>query len=304
MLLDRRDFNGFVYGMYYADGMGSALLQWKIYTVTLGVPEDCDKYPVRVMYLNVNNPRMRKNEGAQLARSELITRVKCAIRNRYKDKMEYVYDNLLHVSDNYKQSMLCDLAVNVDKDVSGLFEELNKQFEYAIIKIEGNQAKDFPKTFYYNADVDILVHAEDVNKVGDLMEKWLENKYGKGQQRGVTITRKYTEGETLVYVRIYGWEFFWGHVQTTNHFGMTNEFNEECLRNRTIDAQHQVYVLPPRYELVFRAIELVHAPHKEWHKSYINLHKDDCDAQLIEKAQGSNVEQLQALKELISSLNM
>lgn len=303
LMFDRLDFEGFVYGMYYADGMDDALLKWKIYTVSTGVRGGSDKYPVRVLYLNVNHPGMRKNEGCLLARSELITQVKSVIRNRYKDKMDYIYDNLLHVSDNYKQSMLCDMVLTADKDVSGLMKELNERFEYVIIKSGGRQSKDFPKSCYYHADVDILVHAEDVKKVGDAVEQWMEKKYGNGRQRGWTISRTETDGEVLIWSLIYGYEFFVGHIQTTNHFGMTNEFNEECLSNRELDTQHGFYVLPPRYDIMFRAAEAVHAPHKVWHREYVVAHKDEYDEKLSERACGSNMEQLQAIKELIMSLN-
>ena len=130
----RAEFIDFFRAMYYADDMDEEGIQRKIRNIANCLPEGCDEYPVRIFYLDVLNPEIVRNKGNQSARFQQIARLKVVIRNRFKDRiLHYEYDNIMHISDNYQQSKLCDYAIHYDKDMQTLFTKLSKQHSYVII---------------------------------------------------------------------------------------------------------------------------------------------------------------------------
>lgn len=282
---EKLDFDGFVRAMYFADNMSESGLEWKNQIIMDCMPEDCMEYPVRVVYMNVQNPNIIRNEGNNAGRSLQITRLKRMIRSRFQDKVaHYEYDNIMHISDNYQQSKFCDMAMHFDRDISGLFEQLNKQYEYAIVKLDGRQSVDFPKSIYFYTDVDLLVSSTDVKRVGDVVEGWLSNKYGNVSD-WVEVERIADEDEQImVRVAIRGWTCFMIHIQTGTHFRMSAEFTKECLAKRQLSANEQLYVVSPQFELQFRAAELLGNPQKKWHRRYIEEHIDAYDVLLTNMA--------------------
>lgn len=300
---EKLDFEGFVRAMYFADNMTESGLEWKNEIIMDCMPEDSQEFLVRVVYIDVHNPNIIRNEGNNAGRSQQITRLKRIIRSRFKDKIaHYEYDNIMHISDNYQQSKFCDMAVHFDRDLSGIFEILNKQFDYAIVKLDGRQSIEFPKSMYFYTDVDLLVQPTDMKLIGDVVEGWLKDKYGN-ISNWVEVERIADDDEQImVRVAIRGWMCFMVHIQTVAHFYMGADFVEECLTKRQLSINKQVYVTEPSVEILLRAAELVKNPKKKWHRRYIEKHMDAYDAQLTNKAYGYNQKLLENVQSIIASI--
>ena len=235
----------------------------------------------------------------------LIAKIKNVIRSRYKNRInKYEYDNIMHISDNYIQSKFCDLAVNIDKDVSDLFVQLNKQYDYVIAKAFGRQSIDFPYYYYYYySDVDIVVRPSDVQKVSETAEKWLNEKYGGKYEEWLRVERRLDDEEQVeIQVSLRGWRFFLVHVQTLAHFSMNNGITDEFLSHRELAENKPIYILPPIYDMLIRAADLVFKPHKDWHRRYIAKHIGEFDEQLAEKSFSNNPDFLQNVKQIISEI--
>lgn len=304
MELKKLDFAGFLRAMYYADVMNEDGIKWKLQSMANSLPEGCEDYNVRVFYLDVSNPDISRNIKNNTAQSRQIARIKKAIRSRFKDWVNnYEYDNIMHISDNYIQSKFCDLAVNIDKDVSDLFIQLNKQYDYVIAKAFGRQSTDFPYYYYYYSDVDIVVRPSDVQKVSETAEKWLNEKYGGKYEEWLRVERRLDEEEQVeIQVSLRGWRYFLVHVQTLAHFSMDNGITDDYLLHREFAVNKPIYVLPPKYDMLIRLADLAVKPHKDWHRKYIAKHIDEYDEQLAEKSFSNNPDFLQNVKQIISEI--
>ena len=302
MDLKKLDFAGFLRAMYYTDVMNEEGIKWKLQSMANSLPEGCEDYNVRVFYLDVSNPDISRNIKNNTAQSRQIARIKKAIRSRFKNRVNnYEYDNLLHISDNYIQSKFCDLAVNIDKDVSDLFVHLNNQYDYVIAKAFGRQSIDFPYYYYYYySDVDIVVRPTDVKDVSELAEKWLNEKYGGKYEGWLNIDRVVEEEEQIeIQVSLRGWRYFLVHVQTLAHFSMDNDITDEFLSHRELADNKSIYILPPKYDMLIRSADLVVKPHKDWHRKYITKHIKEFDEQLAEKSFRNNPDFLRKIKQMI-----
>ena len=305
MTYDEIDFRGFMRAMYFADNMTETVLQWKTQVMIECAPKDIEGYPVRLLYIDVLNPKMILNDGNYSARSLQIANLKKVIRNRYKPRLErYEYDNILHVSDNYKQSRFCDIVENMNRDISDMFKLLNKQYEYAAIKLEGRQSADFPHSVYLNTDVDVLVAPENVREIGDAIESLLKEQYDNTCGGWVKVSRIADEDEQImIVVWVLGFSCFMMHIQTVSHFGLNEEFGRVCLSHRELTGNKLVYALPAKYEIIFRASEFLHAPKKVWHKEYVAKHINEYDESLVEVACGQQPKLLKEMKDLFGQLS-
>ena len=263
LTFDEIDFRGFMRSMYFADNMTEEVLLWKTQVMIECTPDNSKGYPVRLLYIDVLNPQMIRNDGNNSGRSLQIMNLKKAIRNRFKHKLvRYEYDNVLHVSDNYKQSNCCNIVVNISRDISELFSLLNYKYNYAAIKLEGRHSAEFPKLIYYNTDVDLLVASKDVRSIGEEVQKWLANHYDNTFNGWVKVKRIVDEDEQImIVVEILGLNCFMIHIQTVSHFSMNEDFGHECLSNKVLSDNKCVYILPPQYEMLFRAAELTPYTH-------------------------------------------
>ena len=298
---DELELEGFIRGMYYVDGMTEWGINHKLQIMQDGRSES-GKYPIRILYVDVLNPEIRRNEGNSSARSLPITRIKKVIRNRFKEKIKhYEYDNILHLNDNYIQSKFSDLAITVDKDVSELFSELNEKYEYVLVKQYKRQSYDFPKSFYYHTDVDVVVNLSDMNKIGDMVENWWKEKHGNLEADWVDVKREIYDEEQKIIVTFRGWRCYMVHLQTVTHFGMGGDYNSEFISKRVQSENKMYYVLPPKYDMLIRAAELVHHPNREWHREYIKEFKKEYNEQLADVVYANNLDMSQQIKQVIAT---
>lgn len=303
VVLPKLAFVGLFRALYYADAMDEEGIKRKLQYIDDSVSGTMREYPVCIFYLEVSNPAIIRNEGNDSARSQQIANIKKVIRSRFKNRVNhYMYDNIMHISDNYIQSMFCDTILNFDKDMTELFVALKNQYKYAIVKYEGRQSVDFPKSFYYYTDLDIIVQSKDVRVVGDFIENGLLRKFGRAFDNRVEVVRRKNEDEQIeIMVLIRGWRCFMIHIQTLSHFNITENFIQECMENRTLTSNQLAYILLPQYDMLIRASELVHSNRKTWHRDFIAKYIDLYDKELAKRA-FCDLEYLNKVKNIIDEI--
>lgn len=299
--LSKLDFSGFLRAMYHTDVMTEEGMQYKINCMVNCMPDKCNDFSVRIFYLKLLNPEITRNPKNNTAQSAQIAKIKKAIRNRYKDKVNnYEYDVVMHISDNYIQSKFCRLAVETSKDISKVMHGLNESYNYAVVKAEKRLAPDFPYYYYYS-DVDMLIQEGKMNEAADFIYVELKKIYGEIDWWSVNKETR-NDGTMMVNVFLRDFRMLCLHLQTADHFSASLSFNQACLSARVKSANGQYYVLPPAYDMIIRAYEYVKKPHKDWHYQYIKSHIDEYDEVLLKNAYDLNPDMYNKINELIKSI--
>lgn len=134
LCMNEMEFVGFFRAMYFADSMTEDGIQRKLKYISDSLPSECKDFPIRILYFEVRNPMIGRNEINNTARSMQIARIKKVIRNRYKDRiLKYEYDNIMHISDNYQQSKLCDYVIRSKKRIEDMQYQLQRINDYIIL---------------------------------------------------------------------------------------------------------------------------------------------------------------------------
>ena len=272
---------------------------------------DTEGYPVRVFYLNINNPNIGINPRDSIKanpQSQIIKDVKEVFRARYKNKMSvYKFDNILHIGDNYLQNKFNEIIFNLNRDVSDLFEAI-KGYDYAILKYrDTRQSPRFPRTFTSSACIDIDIDIDDIEPLSNIIVEYFRKKYSIDENNDwiEIVNKRYDKAAAIVYLKLHGnYKFFGVDLQTIERFEMKPSFNEECLNSKLIDEVDGVkmYYIPDKWDLLVRAIEIIRKPHKTWHRRYIKEHFSEIDFDLLDRVFGDNINFKEKVKSLLRQI--
>lgn len=297
--MDANDFEGFLRAMYHTDILDEAGMKSKTKRIMECTMDVEDGYNVRVFYLHINNPKIGTNVKNYSPQSLEVRRIKEIIRTRYKNKLEkYVYDVIMHISDNYIQSKFCKIVVEINKDISELFDHL-KDLKYAVVKSEGRLPLSFPYYYYYYSDVDIVIGLSNMNHAADVVEQWLRKKY---EGDWVSIKKIDKDGTVQINVMIRDFRLLCVHFQTVNHFGMKDTFNDHLIEEYVLSSNGVYRITKPSYDVLVRAYEYVNHPKKTWHYDYICMHKDAIDRDLLSIAYFENDENKNKIERLFDEI--
>lgn len=297
MNLSAKDFEGFLRTMYHTDILDLPGMRSKTQRIMECTSEAKNGYNLRVFYLHINNPKIGTNEKNYTPQSLEVKRIKEIIRTRYKSKLEkYVYDVIMHISDNYIQSKFCKLAVEMNKDLSGLFNELDGT-QYAVIKAEGRLPSNFPYYYGSTTEVDIVVKKDTIKEAALVAEQWMRKKFA-GDWFRIQINEK--DDTFHVNVMLRDLRVLCVHFQDVTHFGIKASF-EDLLFNdigRSKDCSYKI--CPPSYEVLIRAYEYLNHPQKTWHYEYIMSHCNTLDDSFIAMAYDKGSEYYCKIHSLLS----
>lgn len=275
--LERGDFVHIFKALYYTDILDESGMDEKIRLIDGSMPEDTQVYPIRVYYLHINNPRIGVNPKNGTPQSQVIKRLKSVFRTRFKDRVKnYQYDVLMHVSDNYLQSKFCRILFEIDRDISGFFEQI-KDREYVILRAkESRQHTDFPKSIYFRSDSDILVrNIEIAEQLSDIAYDFAEQHFS---YPWISIEKEADVGEIKIIVRLHGFMVYMFEFRTTI-YGLNQEFADMCL-GHAIAGDFYKY-LPDSDEVIIRILEYIHKPQKKWYRDYISKNRNLLDESLL-----------------------
>ena len=309
--LKKMEFEYLLRALYFSDYPDEYIQTRKITKIYSAMNNDTEGYPVRVFYLNINNPNIGINPRDSIKanpQSQVIKDVKEVFRARYKSKMSvYKFDNILHIGDNYLQNKFNEIIFNLNRDVSDLFEAI-KGYDYAILKYrDTRQSPRFPRTFTSSACIDIDIDIDDIEPLSKIIVEYFRKKYSIDEDNDwiEIVKNRYDKAAAIVYLKLHGnYKFFGVDLQTIERFEMKPSFNEECLNSKLIDEVDGVkmYYIPDKWDLLVRAIEIIRKPRKTWHRRYIKEHFSEIDFDLLDRAFGDNIEYKEKVKNVFRQI--
>lgn len=274
MECERGEFVHLFKGLYHTDILDDYGANRKINLIEESMTDEEKKKPyhICVFELNISNPHIGINPKNYQTQSLIVKRIKTTFRKRYAPKiLNYKYDVMMHISDNYIQSKFCQLLLNMNRDVSDFFDEIN-DVPYVIIRAkESRQHSEFPKKFYFRSDVDIITrNAGDMLKIADSAYRFAQKHFTEDW-----ISLKTIEDKEVVKVKVYMLDFMVFQFEILQHiFGLDDDFRDECFKHRIKDSY---YYLPDSDEVMIRVVELCHKPKKTWYLQYITEHFSELD---------------------------
>ncbi|MCR4754401.1 MAG: hypothetical protein K5868_02605 [Lachnospiraceae bacterium] len=301
--LSEWSFKGIVKALYYEDVISEVDLEKKIANLIATSEIQDNSYGIRVIKCSVREPDFVVRKETMLPQSMTMKRMKLVFRERYKQYVSrYIYDVVIHSSDNYIQSKLTESIFEINTDVSDLMKCIGK-YEYCIIKYkDSRQDRDFPEKFYIHSDVDILIKAEDLNALTEYVYEWMSKNYSNMKKYLYSVELIDNNGSKQIRLNYKGFLIFCVHIQTTAYFGMRDNYNEVCLNNRIRDDKG-IYFLPIEYDIFFRLVEYIRKPNKFWHAEYISIHQLDIDKDIFNLVFDDRNDLAERVRKYVNSLD-
>lgn len=229
------------------------------------------------MDLFLTQPVYRIKDLSLMPISEKIERVKSAIREKYRESIDdYYYDIIMHVADNYGQSLYMETLLNNPIKMHAILRILEK-YDYAVLKLEGNEMLyDFPEHCPVGKDVDILINKEECSVIKREIQEYLEE-INDGKYIIKTVENKYS---CTIRVEIYGRMFFQIDMIYA-HPRLNGSYFDDAMKSRIKKACF--YVLDTRYESIYRMVSLRENPQKRHHYEYIVANKMKTNKATVKK---------------------
>jgi len=293
--LQKDDFFYLFRAIYHPDILDVAGADLKFKQIEQSMGEE-KQYTIRRFRLSCSSPMISVNEKNYLPQSLAMKRLKTTMRARFEERIKnYQYDIILHISDNYLQSVFIKELFDLDRNVSDLIPILD-EFPYTIIRAFGRQHEKFPYSFYYFGDVDVLVEETHSDDLYEEVKEYMESKFCSGWQN-IWIER--TQSSVIIWVRIRDLPIFGVHIQTVKYFDMQQE-TDGWLFEKRIKHPNGFYVFPPEIDLYFRAVQLIRKPYKEHHRQYMTSNYRLYRQEIATRLFGENSDMLLAIEELMS----
>lgn len=279
IVLEEGELEQFIKAVYFLDDVTPENLKLKMEYNYHSSNITSNRFPIRLIKLNIKKPHYKIKSLSGLPQSREIIRCKEAFRKRYMDKVyDYKRDVIIHIADNYIQSKFIFTLLEINRDISDLFKRLNGEAEYVVIKGGTNQHSAFPHKFNFKTDTDILVKADMLERVSDIVYDYAVKHF---KNDWVEIDRSESDEENgKIGVKLRGFSIFLFHIQV-NPSDIKTEFLSECISNRV---EGEIYTLPDKYETIIRMAEFLKYPEKMHHKKYVTEHGSSIDKELMKRA--------------------
>jgi hypothetical protein len=269
-------FERAVKGIYYLDDISDTKIDKKIEYMK-------DFYPktIRIMNVKFDDPQFRLkafNNSTISKEGEILKKI---IRNNYKLKIDnYFHDIIVHTGDNFKQSEFISHLFDKIFSLEDYFNFLNKnKFLWMLIKYDSDYlTEDFPKSYPFSKDSDILCAKNQFKDIIRLTNKYLNLNVKKG-----TKLVKVIKNECRVCFRLEkeGFLIYQLDISSTYDNLLSNSFCNESIHRRS-NFNNCFYIPKISDELCFRIVEYYNFPKKIKHLKYIKSHLSSVDYALLE----------------------
>lgn len=254
-------FEKAVRGIYYIDDIDSWKIDKKI--------EYLKVYPektIRVIELDISKPRFRLKANGHTILTE-GERIKRIFRNCYKERIDdYFYDIIMHTGDNYEQSKYILELFRQEFSLRDYFEEII-QYNWIVIKTDSpTTPDDFPQSYPFSKDIDIICLDEDYDAIVHSTERFLKKRLGEMRRINVIAGR----GNTRFRVEQKGYLIFQFDISKQLP-QMETGFIRHSIEQRV--CKEGYYVAKKQHELIYRIYECLMYPAKNWHYAYIEENK-------------------------------
>lgn len=265
-------FRRYIKGVYRIDDIDDWKIERKL--------EYMSEYPekkIRLLIIEFAYPRFRYkelNKNTILIQGEEL---KAKIRDIYKNKMDhYFYDIICHTGDNVLQSEYIEKLSHPCFSLRELFDKIKKK-KWEIIKFESkNIPADFPDSFPFSKDVDIICDESDLLDIVEMSREYLANKCKKYYDEIKVVQEGYYRYR--IRIEIEGFLVFQIDLASQVE-GIDDTFIKDSLnRRRYIDCY---YVPSPEDEICFRVNEGINYPTKSHHIEYLKENRENIDRDLV-----------------------
>jgi len=262
------EFEAVVKGIYHPDDIAD----WKI-KKKLDFMKSYNK-TMLVMKIRTDNPYFRIKSSSGLPLSRYVERIKKGFRERYKGFIpNYFHDVIIHIADNYEQSVFIDKLLKINLDVSAFFNSIS-DMEYVISKIETPYMhREFPNKAPLHKDADILCSK-------DSFEEIVEAALGFSRcfDNEIEVKINSLTNQTLIRLELYGFMIYQFDIsKVLSEF--TPSFIDLSVKNRK--PYNGCFITDEKCEYLIRLSDYKRHPQKAHHLSYLQEHKEDFDTGLF-----------------------
>lgn len=253
-------FPRIVKGIYHIDDIEAWKIQKKLEHMT-------GEKKIRILTLALTGPDYRLKSRNKKPISRVGERIKNSIRNAYKDKIDhYFYDIIIHTGDNFEQNRYLQKLFAPAFDLTAYLDKISG-FPYFLIKTETPyQTEDFPKTYPFSKDLDIVVSKTEFEKLAAFTKEYL-----KEAAAGYEIRVLEENNHCRIRVELSGFLIYQLDI-CCSFEGLSDEFLRDSLEAR---CRKGCYFIPKiSDEIRFRMYELSKYPEKKHHEAYIRKYKD------------------------------
>lgn len=264
-------FPRIVRAVYHIDDIAEWKIEKKIQAMS-----GCIEKKIRVLELEIMSPRFRLKQMHFNTISTMGERLKQIVRERYMKLVDnYVYNIIIHIGDNFKQSEYMKQLFVPAISLEEYLKEISN-IKYVLIKTDTPYCPiDFPKSYAFSKDIDLLCDKKDYEDLKQRTEMFLD-KAVKGFE--IRILEK--DNRKLYRVELNGFliiQLDIGYVLS----GLMDKFTFKVLEKRV--EKNGYYIPSVADEICIRINELIKNPHKEHHWQYLRKHKEYCNLNYIEE---------------------
>ncbi|MGN0350666.1 MAG: hypothetical protein ACI4ES_03360 [Roseburia sp.] len=251
-----------VKGVYHVDDIAD----WKI-DKKIQAMQQCAEKKVRVLELEILAPFFRLKDLNANSISTVGERLKSIVRERYRNLVDnYIYDIIIHTGDNYMQSEYMKKLFEQPFSMKEYLQEIQSK-NYFLIKHDAPyMTKDFPESYPFSKDIDLIVEEADYEKLLEVTEKFLDKAVS-----GYEIRTIQKEKGILYRIELNGYLIVQLDIATGIE-RISQDFWREALECKE---QEGIYYVPrTEDEICIRVNELIGNPKKVHHIAYLKKHKD------------------------------
>lgn len=252
---------------------------WKIEKKLEHMKGDLNK-KIRFLKIFIENPKFRfkqLNNHTILRQGELLKKI---IRNCYKDKVEnYFYDIIIHTADNTTQTKFIEGLYNVDLQLDTYFKQIYK-YEYVASKLyTPNLTKDFPKSFPFSKDVDLICSSKDYENIVNDTIKFFQSVLPSFYE--IRLIKK--EGKILIRIELRGYLIYQIDIANDFIYGKPSFWRGCFLSKKTVNG---LFIPEEKYEICIRGQEYIANNNKFYHLEYIKDNQTKLDHELLKEYLG------------------
>lgn len=265
-------FARLVWGVYHIDDIEDWKVEKKLSYMAAAQPKK-----VRVVKVAIDAPNFRLKAATNQTLSQAGEQLKSTIRAKFMDRIEnYFYDIIIHTGDNFKQNIYMEKLFKPAFSLSEYFAEISEYSYYIMKKDAPYQTPDFPKSYAFSKDLDIVCGKEDFAVIVQTTKRFLTERTD-----GYELVEYNEENNYRIRVELAGYLIFQFDI-SAGVPGLTEEFASESLANRRCE---EGYYLPQMQdELCIRAEAYRKNPRKKHHLAYIKEHIVDWNLAKAERA--------------------
>lgn len=237
-----------------------------------------DKWVIRVVKLNLNQPRFRRKDSTQNTLSMTCEEIKRIIRNCYKDKLpNYFHDIICHTGDNFYQNEFIDKllqyqSLNVTKIIDAI-----SSYEYVLTKTDvPYMPSDFPKNYPLGKDMDIVCSRSDFSGICNQIIA----AFNKMQLPYSIIEVDKSTYHKLVRVELEG-QLIYQFDVTSELEHVNADFIPNLLKRRIPEKTYYKPILED--ELIIRLYEVLDNKQKRHHIEFLQNHLKELEEGNIDK---------------------